>query len=267
MGQPTFPRRYRFENWWKGLLHCKIKINFPIIKSWFFGFQKSNSVDYHQLVDRCFDYFIIQKQHPKCEPPGEEDSIAHELNTPITTLKFSVAQSSDTESKTLLERQIKRLENIVSSIHTYDSDDVLINKKEVENYFSEIKKTFDRIHFKLNIDFTENKTLSKNDFQQMMNNLIDNSSKYGASQIDVSVKINQLIEIEVSDNGIGIPKEEKNHIFEKYYRITRDENLNVNGLGVGLFLVKKIVEKYKGNIEVHSKKKGVSFKINMPNEN
>ena len=195
------------------------------------------------------------------------DSIAHELNTPITTLKFAIAQSSDTESKTLLERQIKRLENIVSSIHTYDSDDVLINKKEVENYFSEIKKTFDRIHFKISIDFRDNKTLSKNDFQQMMNNLIDNSSKYGASQIDVSVKINQLIEIEVSDNGIGIPKEEKNHIFEKYYRITRDENLNVNGLGVGLFLVKKIVEKYKGNIEVHSKKKGVSFKINMPNEN
>ena len=195
------------------------------------------------------------------------DSIAHELNTPITTLKFAIAQSSDTESKTLLERQIKRLENIVSSIHTYDSDDVLINKKEVENYFSEIKKTFDRIHFKISIDFRDNKTLSKNDFQQMMNNLIDNSSKYGASQIDVSVKINQLIEIEVSDNGIGIPKEEKNHIFEKYYRITRDENLNVNGLGVGLFLVKKIVEKYKGNIEVHSKIKGVSFKINMPNEN
>jgi signal transduction histidine kinase len=54
------------------------------------------------------------------------DSIAHELNTPITTLKFSVAQSSDSETKALLERQIKRLENIVSSIHNNDSDDVLI---------------------------------------------------------------------------------------------------------------------------------------------
>ncbi|MPT32194.1 MAG: hypothetical protein E2600_11125, partial [Chryseobacterium sp.] len=73
------------------------------------------------------------------------DSIAHELNTPITTLKFSIAQSTDSETKALLERQITRLENIVSSIHNNDSDDVLIDKKDIENYFLEIKKSFDKI--------------------------------------------------------------------------------------------------------------------------
>jgi signal transduction histidine kinase len=61
--------------------------------------------------------------------------------------------------------------------------------------------------------------------------------------------------MEVSDDGIGIPKEEKQNIFDKYYRITRDENLHVNGLGVGLFLVKTIVDKYKGDIEVNPKRK------------
>lgn len=194
------------------------------------------------------------------------DSIAHELNTPITTLKFSVAQSSDSETKTLLERQIKRLETIVSSIHNNDSNDILIDKKEIENYFSEIKKSFDKIDFKIKIDFTENKSLHQNDFKQIIDNLIDNSSKYGAKEIEVLIKFNKLIEMEVSDDGIGIPKEEKQNIFDKYYRITRDENLHVNGLGVGLFLVKKIVDKYKGDIDVNPKKKGVSFKITIPNE-
>ncbi len=194
------------------------------------------------------------------------DSIAHELNTPITTLKFSIAQSSDSETKALLERQIKRLENIVSSIHTNDSDDVLIDKVEIENYFSEIKKSFDKIDFKIKIDFTENKSLFQNDFKQIMDNLIDNSSKYGAKEIEVFINVNKSIEMEVSDDGIGIPKEEKQNIFDKYYRITRDENLHVNGLGVGLFLVKKIVDKYKGDIDVNPKKKGVSFKITIPNE-
>ncbi|SDF30261.1 sensor histidine kinase [Epilithonimonas hungarica] len=194
------------------------------------------------------------------------DSIAHELNTPITTLKFSIAQSSDSETKTLLERQIKRLETIVSSIHNNDSDDILIDKKEIENYFSEIKKSFDKIDFKIKIDFTENKSLFQNDFKQIMDNLIDNSSKYGAKEIQVLIKVNKSIEMEVSDDGIGIPKEEKQNIFDKYYRITRDENLHVNGLGVGLFLVKKIIDKYKGDIEVNPKKKGVSFKIMIPNE-
>lgn len=194
------------------------------------------------------------------------DSIAHELNTPITTLKFSVAQSSDTETKALLERQIKRLENIVSSIHNNNSDDVLIDKKEMEHYFSEIKKSYSNIDFKIKIDFTENQSLFQSDFRQIMDNLIDNSSKYGAKEIEVFIKVNKLIEMEVSDDGIGIPKEEKQNIFEKYYRITRDENNHVNGLGVGLFLVKKIVDKYKGDIDVNPKKKGVSFKITIPNE-
>ena len=194
------------------------------------------------------------------------DSIAHELNTPITTLKFSIAQSSDSETKALLERQIKRLESIVSSIHNNDSDDVLMDKKEIENYFSEVKKSFDKIDFKIKLDFTENKSLFQNDFKQIMDNLIDNSSKYGAKEIEVLIKVNNLIEMEVSDDGIGIPKEEKQNIFEKYYRITRDENLHVNGLGVGLFLVKRIVDKYKGDIEVNPKQKGVSFKITIPNE-
>jgi len=194
------------------------------------------------------------------------DSIAHELNTPITTLKFSIAQSSDSETKALLERQITRLENIVSSIHNNDSDDVLIDEKDIENYFLEIKKSFDKIDFKIKIDFTENKSLYQNDFKQIIDNLIDNSSKYGAKEIEVFIKANKSIEMEVSDDGIGIPKEEKQNIFDKYYRITRDENLHVNGLGVGLFLVKKIVDKYKGDIDVNPKKKGVSFKITIPNE-
>ena len=65
---------------------------------------------------------------------------------------------------------------------------------------------------------------------------------------------------------LGIPKEEHQSIFDKYYRVARHENSNVNGLGVGLFLVKKIVDRYKGSIEVWSGKKGVSFKIILPDE-
>jgi signal transduction histidine kinase len=194
------------------------------------------------------------------------DSIAHELNTPITTLKFSIVQSPDTESRALLERQVKRLENIVSSIHTHDSEGTQINKSEIEHYFSEVTVAFENIHFDIKIDFIENRLLWYNDFKQIMDNLIHNSSKYGATEVEIFIKIDKTVEINISDNGIGIPREEQELIFEKYYRISREENLHVNGLGVGLFLVKKIVDKYKGTIEVKSKKKGVTFKIILPNE-
>lgn len=194
------------------------------------------------------------------------DSIAHELNTPITTLKFSIVKTSDSETKSLLERQIKRLENIVKSIHYSDSEDVLIDESGLENYFSNIKKTYHQINFKINLNLIENRILRQNDFTQLMDNLVDNSIKYGAENLNIS--INNNLEIEISDDGIGIPKEDQKHIFDKYYRVSRTENLNINGLGVGLFLVKSIVEKYKGKIIVKSNPdKGVTFKIQIPNEN
>ncbi|MCJ8155114.1 HAMP domain-containing histidine kinase [Chryseobacterium sp. SSA4.19] len=194
------------------------------------------------------------------------DSIAHELNTPITTLKFSIVQSPDIENKALLERQVKRLENIVSSIHSYDSEGARIDKKEIENYFSELRITHQHTNFNIKIDFIENKLLLYNDFKQIMDNLMNNALKYGATEIEVFLKVDKAVEIKISDNGIGIPKEEHKLIFEKYYRVTRPENFHVNGLGVGLFLVKTIVDKYKGDIGVQSKKKGVTFKIMLRNE-
>lgn len=194
------------------------------------------------------------------------DSIAHELNTPITTLKFSIIQTTDSETKTLFERQINRLENIVKSIHHSDSEDILIDKIEMVNYFANIKKTYKDINFDINLDLIKNKVIRQNDFVQMMDNLIDNSVKYGAKNLKIS--INENLEIEISDDGIGIPKEDQKHIFDKYYRVSRTENLNINGLGVGLFLVKSTVDKYKGKISVKSNPdNGVTFKIQIPNEN
>lgn len=194
------------------------------------------------------------------------DSIAHELNTPITTLKFSIVQTADPDNKALLERQIKRLENIVKSIHHSDSDDVLIDTIEMQNYFSTIKKNHTEIEFENNLDLVKNEILGRQDFIQIMDNLIDNSVKYGAKCILISIKNNH--EIEISDDGMGIPKEDQKYIFDKYYRVDRTENRNVNGLGVGLFLVRSIVEKYRGKILVRSNpKNGVTFNIKFPNEN
>jgi two-component system phosphate regulon sensor histidine kinase PhoR len=194
------------------------------------------------------------------------DSIAHELNTPITTLKFSIVQTPDSETRSLLERQIARLENIVKSIHYSESDSLFIDQNAIEKYVSDLQKRDPAVNFKVSIDFKNNHVIRHNDFVQIMDNLIDNSVKYGAENLDVV--INDQIEILVSDDGIGIPKEDHKLVFEKYYRVVRNENMNVNGLGVGLFLVKTTLDQYKGKITVKSNAdKGVTFKIEIPNEN
>ena len=116
--------------------------------------------------------------------------------------------------------------------------------------------------------FSTNKSLGKQDFKIILQNLIDNSVKYQSNQIDIHLKFEDKITIVVRDNGLGIPKNEQKFIFDKYYRISRPENMHASGLGIGLYMVKQIVEKYQGKICVsNNPSRGVTFEIVLPNEN
>ncbi|WP_461487504.1 sensor histidine kinase [Pedobacter sp.] len=194
------------------------------------------------------------------------DSIAHELNTPLTTLKFTLASTPPSETKQLLERQIQRLEKVVSSIHNSSSDSELISKADIESYLSGIAKRFEQMKFDTAIEFNDNQTLLKHDFEQILNNLIENSVKYKANEVKVHLQFGKQIFITITDNGIGIPEEAQPYIFDKYYRVSRPENLQINGLGLGLHIVKQLTEKYSGNIKATSNAvNGVTFKITLPN--
>lgn len=194
------------------------------------------------------------------------DSIAHELNTPLTTLKFTLASTPANETKQLLERQIQRLEKVVSSIHSSSADSELLLKADIDDFIANIAKRFDQIKLETAIEFKDNQSLLKNDFEQILNNLVENSVKYKASEVKVHLQFGKEISIEITDNGIGIPEEAQPYIFDKYYRVSRPENLQINGLGLGLHIVKQIAEKYRGIVQVLSNAaNGVTFKISLPN--
>ena len=196
------------------------------------------------------------------------DSIAHELNTPITTLKFASQQIVDASNKEIIQRQITRLENTVQAIFLEDnSEEDLLQKSEVESYLNTLQQQFSNVTILDNISYQSNQVLSKKDFELIVYNLIENSSKYGADSIELYLNFDKNIFIKVSDNGIGIPEEDLVNIFEKYFRVDRDINQNVNGVGLGLYLVKNCVEQNGGNIKVSNQKnRGVQFEIMIPNE-
>lgn len=197
------------------------------------------------------------------------DSIAHELNTPITTMKFALHQVQHPETQQMMNRQINRLEQTVDSIFVKNDensemlDEVILNEiiQKIQLQYPEIKLINQSI-------FEKNNVLKTKDFKQIAQNLIENSVKYGASEIVLDFKFQKKITLNFSDNGIGIPTNDLPLIFDKYYRVNRSINQNVSGLGVGLFLVKNTIERYLGTINVQNNKdKGVQFLIVLPNEN
>ena len=98
-------------------------------------------------------------------------------------------------------------------------------------------------------------------------NILTNAVKYNQNNPIISIKIwadNDLC-ISITDNGIGIAKDEIVHIFDKFYRVSTGNIHNVKGLGLGLFYVKQIVEAHKGTISVTSKPgQGSTFTIKLP---
>lgn len=197
------------------------------------------------------------------------DSIAHELNTPITTMKFALHQVQHPETKQMMNRQINRLEQTVDSIFVKnDENSELLDEVILSEIIQNIKLQYPEIKLIHQSVFEKNNVLRTKDFQQIVQNLIENSVKYGASEIVLNFKFQKEITLSFSDNGIGIPTNDLSFIFDKYYRVNRSVNQNVSGLGVGLFLVKTTIERCLGTIKVQNNKdKGVQFLIILPNEN
>jgi two-component system, OmpR family, phosphate regulon sensor histidine kinase PhoR len=105
--------------------------------------------------------------------------------------------------------------------------------------------------------------------EQALVNLLDNAIKFNKPSGEVSVRAvensSDQVEISVSDSGIGIPKEDVNRIFERFYRVDKARSRQVAGTGLGLSIVRHAVEQMKGNVLVESELgKGSCFTIVLP---
>jgi len=91
--------------------------------------------------------------------------------------------------------------------------------------------------------------------QQVLHNLIENSINYGNENGRTKVSfydMNDLILVEVSDNGIGIEEKHLSRLFERFYRVDKSRSRNLGGSGLGLAIVKHIIESHNQTINVRS---------------
>lgn len=215
-------------------------------------------------------------------------NVSHELKTPITsiqgfieTLKMTDNLDEDTKNRflTIIENEATRLTRLI--------DDILLlstienkTKKKVEKVdlfevFEEVHEVINYIAKKKNIkvkyDF-ENKDIDLWEYsgyiRQILLNIISNAIKYTGENGKVSIKQyikSEKVFIEVKDNGIGIPEEDIERIFERFYRVDKAISRSVGGTGLGLAITKHMVKALNGNIRVESELGvGSKFIIELP---
>lgn len=201
------------------------------------------------------------------------DNIAHEFKTPIATLKIaakSLRKDWNQENLPLIERQINRLESLMHQLQDNDDEEnTETSYDDWNNYIADLQFANPRVEFVLHNTTPNTLPFNRTAMETLIKNLCENSAKYGATRVEIDLRaIQNTLDIKITDNGNGIPKKEQQRIFEKFYRIQSNNVHNTKGLGLGLFLVKDIVNRYNGSIGLVSETgKGTTFKIVLPYEN
>lgn len=110
--------------------------------------------------------------------------------------------------------------------------------------------------------------MDKDKIRQVIVNLVNNAIKYTKDGGKISVHTELLdgnVRINISDSGIGIPKEQQSRIFEKFFRSDNAVSIQAQGSGLGLYVAKEVVEKHGGRIEFQSEvDKGTTFTVILP---
>jgi len=106
-------------------------------------------------------------------------------------------------------------------------------------------------------------------FSNVISNLIDNALKYNQKVPEIRISLekqkNNTIEIKISDNGIGISKDQLSRVFDKFYRVPTGNLHNVKGFGLGLYYVKSVIRAHNGQIQASSfPGKGTTMTISLP---
>jgi signal transduction histidine kinase len=198
-------------------------------------------------------------------------SITHELKTPLastrlqleTLLKRDLPKEKQDKILSNAINDTDRLHNLIENIllaSRVDSNHFIIHKEEVE-----LTEYINQLLSKSNV-FSGNKEriafhssgkveaiIDKLAFSSILINLLDNALKYSADQIILEVKNRQNgFVLTVSDSGEGVSDADKQIIFNKFYRTGSEETRKTKGTGLGLYIVKKLVEAHNGNVSIEN---------------
>lgn len=214
-------------------------------------------------------------------------NVTHELKTPLTSINgyaemIASGITSAEENKKFANVIIKEGTRLLELINQ------ILDLSKIEGQITESKESFEdidvyeianniasRFEQRLNSKNIE-LTLSgegiiingnKSMIRDMLSNIIDNAIKYNkvGGKVDIKILQNKYeVIINLKDTGMGIPQEDRDRIFERFYRVDKSRSKKITGTGIGLSIVKHIVEYHNGTIVLNSEvNKGTTIEIHL----
>lgn len=260
--QGNFNQRIRQQNHMKPLKIVSIKMN--------------------RIIEKLQE---INEENKKSEESRKKmiSNISHDLRTPLTSmlgyLELILEDRNIEDRNVLSEKQKEEYLKIVYNKGNYlydlmeeffqisklDSNDMRLEIKKINiseivreniiSFFNEIQKL--NIQPEINIPDEDMYVLGdEKAINRIFTNLINNALKHGVKATIIGVKLNydeKNIFIDIYDNGAGIPDDEINYVFHRLYTVEKSRSLNAKGSGLGLTIVKKLVEALGGKITVSSR--------------
>ena len=284
-------QEYSFED----LIHMKESINLDystqdkpfILRANFSVIQKETGF-VNGLITVIHD--ITEQEKIEMERREFVANVSHELRTPLTTMRSYLEALADgawrdeniaptflNVTQTETERMI-RLVNDLLNLSKMDSRDYKLNKE-----FVEFNKFFNRIIDRFEMSKSQNVKFTRyipdtsyfvevdtDKLTQVIDNIISNALKYspdgGNIRFGFTVQENML-KVMVSDDGMGIPKENVTKIFDRFYRVDRARSRAMGGTGLGLAIAKEMIEAHGGKIWAESEEGvGTTIFFTMPYE-
>jgi signal transduction histidine kinase len=218
------------------------------------------------------------------------DSVTHELKSPIASLKLclqtldlrTVTPEQQREFHKFMMEDIQRLDSLidhllaVARLDHVESDDQLEDvplDPLLKNCADEIRRRYELRPEQIRLEVEPCVVRGRpRDLEMVFVNLLDNAAKYGAQEAQVLVQAlihrGDRAVIKISDNGKGIAFDLRRKIFQRFYRGGSELERTTKGTGLGLYIVKSLVAKMKGRIQVHGRGplRGATFEVELPGQ-
>lgn len=242
----------------------------------------------HSDLIRSLSRIYLQLESLESQKDAFISDVSHELRTPVSTMKILAESMNCSNSKDICQykeffsdiiNELNRMNDVISdlleSVNLDPSQHIVDRKPIYLNYLCEIAIKNIRpmasakgIELKFVEDADIQAPLDALKIERVIRNLIENSIKYSDSGSKIVVRIflsSDYAGISVRDQGCGIPEADKDKIFERFYRVNKDRSRVSGGCGLGLYMVKNIIEMHEGTIEVQSEEnKGSLFTVKLP---